>query len=236
MRLKFLCPQCLIEHEHVVLGYSDLGSVELTNNYCYDYTCPKGHTTNVFVQNPRYELLYDFGVSAYLDGYYREAVLDFAAALERFYEHAIYSLVGIKGASDNMKNFWNHIKKQSERQLGAFLALYFAKYGDAPELPSNKQIEFRNNVTHKGYFPSKEETEEYAKFVGSYIVRMSKILPDDMDAHFASLYPALEEMKKSSAQRGGHNIVSVVSLLKSGKNFEESVIEFQKFFGLFYSK
>lgn len=236
MRIKYMCPYCLPESNQFYLNFEDIGSVELIDKYCYECICPNGHKNNFFIQNPRYELLFDFGVSAYLDGYYREAVLDFAAALERFYEYAIYVMLGTKNRNEGMEEFWKQIKKQSERQLGAYVALYFNKFGTAPNLPSNSQVSFRNNVTHNGYFPSKEETEKYAQFVGDYIVTLSKTLPDDMDAHLASLFPVINEIKKGSVNYGGHNIITVISMLRAGETFECALSDFKKNFAMFYSK
>jgi hypothetical protein len=48
--------------------------------------CEQGHTTVVALSIPAFELLFDFGCSALLDGYTREAVTSFASSLERFEE------------------------------------------------------------------------------------------------------------------------------------------------------
>jgi hypothetical protein len=46
--------------------------------------CGQGHTTVVTLPIPAFELLFDFGCSALLDGYPREAVTSFASSFERF--------------------------------------------------------------------------------------------------------------------------------------------------------
>ena len=125
MKIRYMCPYCLPKSNQFYFHFEDIASIELDNKYCYDFICSNGHKNSFFLQNPKFELLFDFGVSAYLDGYYREAVLDFSAALERFYEHAIYSMLGSKSGNDKMKHFWDQLKKQSERQLAAYITLFF---------------------------------------------------------------------------------------------------------------
>lgn len=51
--------------------------------------CSHGHKTTTIVQNPKYEILFDIGANAIVDGYYREAVSSFTSSLERFYEYSI---------------------------------------------------------------------------------------------------------------------------------------------------
>ena len=50
--------------------------------------CEQGHTTEVTLPIPAFELLFDFGSAALLDGYAREAVTSFASSFERFAEFA----------------------------------------------------------------------------------------------------------------------------------------------------
>ena len=59
---------------------------DIRNESLYDVVCPKGHRFTVYLDHPKFELLFDMGAMAFLDGYYREAVATWAASLERFYE------------------------------------------------------------------------------------------------------------------------------------------------------
>ena len=56
------------------------------------------------------------------------------------------------------------MKKQSERQLGAFCLLYLLESGK-PYLINMKVIAFRNKVVHEGYVPSSQEVAEWAEQV-----------------------------------------------------------------------
>ena len=57
---------------------------DLEETGVYDLTCPSSHRTAFCLQNFKFELLFDLGLQAIDDGYYREAVSSFASALERF--------------------------------------------------------------------------------------------------------------------------------------------------------
>src|SRR4051794_31915548 len=119
MRLPISCMECFRVDGHP----SDLAiSVELRDDGLYTATCPKGHVTVTAVQEHKFEVLFDMGAMALMDGYTREAVSSIAASLERFFEY--YMLVislkyGLK--YEQFRKAWNPISRLSERQLGAFL-------------------------------------------------------------------------------------------------------------------
>jgi hypothetical protein len=49
-------------------------SFELKDENLYSLTCNHGHNTNLLLQNPKYEILFEIGTQAIADGYYREAI------------------------------------------------------------------------------------------------------------------------------------------------------------------
>jgi len=151
-------------------------SVELRDDGLYTATCPQGHITVTAIQEQKFEVLFDLGVMALLDGYTREAVSSIAASLERFFEYYVL-VVSLKHGIgyEQFSKAWNPISKLSERQLGAFLFLYLLESRKALEpliLDAKPQIDgrsrgdtpiwstFRNDVIHKGYIPSALEVIE----------------------------------------------------------------------------
>ncbi|WP_238149350.1 hypothetical protein [Arsenophonus endosymbiont of Aleurodicus floccissimus] len=64
-------------------------TVEFKNDGRYEITCQNGHSSITFLQQQKFEILFDIGACAIIDGYYREAVSSFTSALERFYEFFI---------------------------------------------------------------------------------------------------------------------------------------------------
>src|SRR5690242_5124238 len=95
---------------------------DLEENGVYELTCEKGHLTIYGLQNFRFQLLFEMGLGAILDGYYREAVSAFASAVERFHETYIRIVAESNGTpAAAFDASWKHMRKQSERQLGAFI-------------------------------------------------------------------------------------------------------------------
>lgn len=144
----------------------------------YRATCGKGHELVWVLFNPKHELLFELGAHAVLDGYYREAVANFAAALERFYEFHTRLLMARAGLStSDVDATWKHVASQSERQLGAFLFTAVVAYGKPVDMkPVFAKTSFRNDVIHKGAFPSREHTLEYGETVRTFICERLKDL------------------------------------------------------------
>lgn len=163
MKLPIVCAQCMnedIENAMVV------GKVEFNDDSRYEIQCKKGHTSVVILQQHRFEVLFDIGAYAINDGYYREAISSFSSALERFYEYYIKVICYSKKISSSIiKETWDSISSQSERQLGAFILIHLLETGVKPVLLSNSLIKFRNGVIHKGKIPDKKEAIKYGQAI-----------------------------------------------------------------------
>jgi hypothetical protein len=141
-------------------------TTDLRDDSCYQWICSAGHRNGIAVTNEKYELLFDMAAMAYLDGYGREAVATFAAALERFYEWGIRLLclgTGIESAKLDLA--WKRVSKQSERQLGAFVFLFLVAFKEPPALLADAEVGFRNAVIHQGYLPASSEVAGFAERV-----------------------------------------------------------------------
>lgn len=163
MQFPVRCPHCGHEQE---AEYLDGGIHELRCGAC-------GRSWALYVRKHRFELLFDLGTRALRGGYAREAVGNFAAALERcleFYARAalLERLAGqgtdLSVAEQELEATWKLLVNQSERQTGAFAALYLLREGRAPDLltPGALSSEFRNRVIHRGLLPRQDEVEAYA--------------------------------------------------------------------------
>jgi hypothetical protein len=153
-----------------------LKGVELRNDLTFNLECPLGHKSVVIFNAPKFELLFDMGASALLDGYDREAVSSFAAAQERFHEFDIKVLLAKQNVSkEQFLATWKLVASQSERQLGAYYFLHLLQFNASPPT-SPKRVEFRNNVIHKGYIPTSTEAADYAEYVYDYIVGTLKTM------------------------------------------------------------
>jgi hypothetical protein len=128
--------------------------------------CAQGHTTDVTLPIPLFELLFDIGCGALLDGYAREAVTTFASSFERFAEFTCRFLLARRRVSfEGVDAWWNEVRKQSERQLGSFVALWIADFRSPPPMLSPKQVELRNNCVHNGYIPTEGKATAYGEGV-----------------------------------------------------------------------
>jgi hypothetical protein len=150
---------------------------ELNDQGIYELVCSKGHKSLTFVQEQHFEVLFDMGGLALIDGYNREAVSSFAASLERFYEFCIRVISYSEDIEDEeIEATWKHIKNQSERQIGAFYFLYLTKFKKPPKAISNYKINgvdlvgFRNKVIHKGYIPKQQDALQYGEHLYNYMV------------------------------------------------------------------
>ncbi len=94
---------------------------ELRDDLAFDAQCPHGHKTLFVWEAQKFEILFEMGALALLDGYGREAISSFAAAQERFHEFCIKVFLTGNGVNrDEFIRTWKLVSSQSERQLGAY--------------------------------------------------------------------------------------------------------------------
>lgn len=137
----------------------------------YRGECPQGHVLVTYVDMQAFELLFESGMEAMADRYFREAVSSFAAALERYFEFAIKVLLADSGRdNETVAATWKAVASQSERQLGMYIGLYSGRFGKVPSILPNKMSEFRNGVIHKGHFPGSAETFKFGAAVYTIIM------------------------------------------------------------------
>ncbi|WP_314241299.1 hypothetical protein [Empedobacter tilapiae] len=163
MKIRLDCPTCrhwskTNPHKEYI---PSLITISNTEKNVSRVDCHK-HYNIVYFTNYKYDLLFESGLKAINDKYYREAVANFAASLERFYEY-ILQIITFELDDDLKKSSWKYISNQSERQLGAYYYLFLKEFKIQPITLSNKMIEFRNKVIHKGFFPDEFEVYNYLK-------------------------------------------------------------------------
>jgi len=140
MRLIWPCMKCLFESP--VLQGGDAAPrmflrADLDDDGVLSATCASGHHSRFIIQNPKYEILFESGAHALLDGYTNEAVSSFAVALERFFEFYLRIICRKNELEQkHVDHSWGTISKQSERQFGAFCFLYMMTTGRAFRIPS----------------------------------------------------------------------------------------------------
>lgn len=171
MIVRLFCPQCALDASKNLKGKIDIEVPvpvsQLADDGLYQVKCDKGHLGNVILGNVKFELLFEMGLNALVDGYPREAVSSFTSSLERFYEfywRVAMTHAGV--AASDIDQAWKPLSKMSERQLGAFTTASLVLTKSKPNLlNTNKQVPFRNNVIHNGYVPKNEEAVDFGRSV-----------------------------------------------------------------------
>lgn len=144
--------------------------MEMAEDGCMSFVCEQGHTGQLILHNPRFTILFDFGALAILDGYYRESISSFAAAMERFHEFYVRAVCHSQSvAHDELAKTWKHLS-QSERQIGAFAMCHLLDTGEGARLIDAKLTELRNNVIHKGTIATRADAMRYGDGVFRHIL------------------------------------------------------------------
>lgn len=163
MKLIMPCMVCFQELGHPTLEFATL---EFRDDGRYEVCCSRGHKSVTILQQQKFEVLFDIGANAIIDGYYREAISSFASSMERFYEFCIKVFCAKRKLENGVfLKTWKEVSNQSERQLGAFLFLWASEFGEVPKLLSKKETEFRNSVIHKGRIPTRDEALKYGNAI-----------------------------------------------------------------------
>lgn len=172
MKITFKCSKCVDNR----LSNVDFQDVEINSEGIYEITCDKGHKTLKFTSEPLFDVLFDFAAYSLLDGYRREAVVNFVASLERFYEYCIQVMCFESGIEFNNFNSTWKLVKRSERQIGAFYMLYLNNFKEVPNSLENEKVgkfnavNFRNEVVHNSFIPSRDDTLRYGELVYNHIL------------------------------------------------------------------
>ena len=172
---------------------------ELRDDDTYVVTCDNGHVTTAYLQANRFEVLFDLGMYAILDGYYREAVANFASALEGFYGWFI-DVVCTSCAFDYDKRqkIWKNVANQSERQFGAFYYLWTIQFKEEPRILLENDVRFRNIVIHKGALPSRNDAIDFGQRILEIIYpQLSMVKETYSDAVQAT---AIQRMARATAK------------------------------------
>lgn len=143
---------------------------EVLDDLTYEALCPYGHNIVSTLAHQKFEILFECGLVALIDGYTREAVGNFVASYERFHEFCIRVFMKKKAISqEQFDKTWCFVKNQSERQLGSFYFLFLSELGSSPPNTIERNSTERNNVIHKGKLCRSEEAKKYAEDIFNYI-------------------------------------------------------------------
>ncbi|HCG6606972.1 TPA: hypothetical protein NJ227_004372 [Vibrio parahaemolyticus] len=222
MIVKLFCPTCAYEASKNLLHSTSIDVpvpfTKINDSGTYLVECPKGHSNEVILDNIKFELLFEMGANALLDGYYREAVSSFASALERFYEFYWHVAMAHLGQSyESSQKAWKPLAKLSERQVGAYSTAVLLLSGNpAKLLNTNKEVPFRNNVIHNGYIPDEAEATSFGNVVMSIILSGLEVLRteayESLDIIYEKFTPQSPPDSDDDTLNGRVNILTCVDV------------------------
>lgn len=150
----------------------------------FEMECPNGHKHRYTMSSELFEVLFQQATYCLQDGYYREAIGTYHASLERLFEYCIEILCYHTGITEGYQQIWKQVKKQSERQLGAFYFIWYTTLGELPDFLNENKVRLRNDVVHNGKLATEQEAQEYGAYVFEYIrktiSKLKFLLGDDL--------------------------------------------------------
>ena len=189
MKIDLACNTCAQENNGVATRFIMAGVRE---DGLYRVHCCRGHYNLIALQETKFEILFDAGANAVIDGYFREAVTAFAASLERFYEFYIDVIATKRNIPPaEFETTWRrHLSRWSERQLGAYTILYLLETHNIPKLLDDTKIakgidgeyagksstDIRNASVHRGYFPTCDEAISFGENILTLVFPVIKAL------------------------------------------------------------
>lgn len=248
IKISAFCQECN-KNESLNRPVSVEDIVEFNDENLYELTCQNGHKCFVRLQENKFELLFDQGAMALIDGYSRESVASIASSLERFIEYFLKVIaIHNKVPFDNYERTWKLMAKQSERQLGAFYFTQTREWGEVLFKLDDNETNFRNKVIHQGYIPTVREAINYGDYVLKLITQVLKKLNETHSKSIivAGVYHLLSNGKSfpksvSSTNASIPTIIEVRSIESDdfgSKSFEENLKEISKngFYKDFYHR
>lgn len=182
----------------------------------YEHTCPDGHSNVTILRNLQFEILFEIGINAIIDGYFRESVSAFSASLERFNEFYISILGKSQGVSNDVDKAWKSISNSSERQFGAFVLSYTLVNGEAPKVLKNKDSKFRNKVIHEGKIPTRAEAIQYGdkiqRVIRPILKKMHDFYENEIEAEVENRVSELQSLRKDNGNMGVLTVPTYISL------------------------
>lgn len=238
MILNLFCPKCIMEQldsltESNVVALDVPTPIEQpSDDGKYQSICLKGHKSEITVMNLKYDILFELGLNALLDGGNRDAIMNFTSSLEKFYEFFCKChLHSISCEDEVIAKSWKSVSRFSERQLGSFIIAYTSLTKTAPQLLNpNKEIRLRNDVIHNGYIAKRKETYDYAVAVAELIYSASEELltrvPQSV-RHTYNLLSPHDFEKEQDWTSGSCNIITAMDIITPCKDGEEKTKDIQ---------
>lgn len=230
MRVTATCMECLKEFGHPGFEIFNLPYYE---NRIAIVECSHGHKSALVLQSQKFEVLMESGASALLNGFTLEACATFYAALERTYEFAIRVFMRAKQIDDkSFEGMFKEMARMSERQIGAFMALYLLATGNVYRMDTELS-NFRNGIIHKGIIPNPEKACDFCSVVYTKIIDIVNVLKNDFPEYVTEVVVADIFERQSSLEINMPKATTTgtiffnLSFSGDKKNFHEAMESFK---------
>ena len=170
MKLQIMCLECQKELSHPGFEFITTDYYEESIGYI---TCNRGHKSAIVLKSLKFEILLESAAKALLHGYTLEAASSLSSAYERTIEFAVLVLSRKLGSLFTLT--YKQMAKQSERQIGAFLAMYSAVFKSEFNL-STKIPPKRNEIIHQGKILNPSEVIQFGELVYAEIKLITDML------------------------------------------------------------
>ena len=223
MKIKLACPECAAASG----GFGTFFVETIRDDGLYTGKCPQAHDLPIATQTLRHEMLFEIALNAIIDGYHREAVSSFAASVERFFEFAIRVMASRqKVAAGVYADAWKELAKQSERQLGAYILLCVATFGEMPLLISKRMVDLRNNVIHKGVLPEKKDALKFGNaaydVIQGGIQKLRSVCLDDLNKVLTEHVEEIAEKMGNRYPRSFQVTQTALNVIEDNSNGDRS--------------
>ncbi|MFZ6760430.1 hypothetical protein ACO0K9_24775 [Undibacterium sp. Ji50W] len=229
MKFHTLCPNCAIETPNNVT----LGSIIFNDSGVYEFQCNNNHVSNIILQEEQFQVLFEIGIDSLATEHPIEAIVAFAASLERYYEYSIKVMTSEKCIDlAESKASWQAMGKFSERRLGAFIFTFLLTLNCTPKTLRNKLIELRNEIVHNGKIPTAQEALEYGQGVLEVIVHNYKISTERLNNAISKLRFENFEVSKEKTNKDAyctlHSSIgsAITRVMESKDNVKPTLNEF----------
>lgn len=192
--------------------------IDITNELYYEFVCINGHLNAFSMQSEKFELFLIHGLTSYNNDQRMETIFKLNLALEEFHKFCIKIFLRKNNISfSNIAETYKKIVKRSEQINGAFYSLYLNAFDCVPDDFMERMSNFRNKLIHNGYFPTKSETDKYAKDVFNYIKQIINKLKKE---HQAEIWDVIAQRVIANNKKGVVSNLTPLLLENDGTEVE----------------
>lgn len=172
MRIRTICPVCFSRlfarragPDEVREFRSKRLEATITHERFAAVTCEAGHSFSIGTGEPVYALLYERALQRFVDGDYRDSLLDAYTALDMYMPtvpvRARYDSDPRLGVADleGLRKEFKSVTKDATSALAAALTAVSIRTGLPPPSFDTKLAVLRNRAVHAGQYPTGEDTE-----------------------------------------------------------------------------